>query len=497
MQLRELLTGAGMDGALPDRDVPIRNITPDSREVGPGDLFVALPGRSTDGHRFLADAVARGAAAVVVERPPDADPGVPVVLVPDAHVALGELACAYYDHPARHLRLIGVTGTDGKTTTATLIASILRAAGHRVGHLTTVELHDGVSARPNQAGFTTPPAMEVQRALSEMVRQGATHAVLEVSSHALATGRVAGCEFKIAVFTNLAREHLDYHETMDQYRREKLRLFQALDGSSGTFGDGVGVVNADDPSADHFLHHSPRAVTFSLQQPADYTADLVVYGPEETSFRLVSPQGEVPIRTRLLGQFNVYNWLAAAAAAVSAGATLADVARAAEQQPPVPGRLEVISRGEPFWVYVDFAHTPQGLAASLDALRAAHRGRIAAVFGHAGRRDSDHRSGLVEAARSRCDLFVLTMDDPYDEDPAAILEQMRQAALAAGCREGEDFLAVPDRRAAFEAAFAWARPGDVVLLAGRGHETTIPLNGASLPFHDATVARDLLATTEI
>lgn len=477
-----------------DTSVVVRSITTDSRAIQPGDLFVALRGATFDGHRYVGEAVQRGAVAVIVEEPVEAG-GVACAIVKDAHRTLGLISSAFCDHPSRKLRLIGVTGTDGKTSTTTMTAAILRAAGKRVGYSTTVEFHDSVSAHANEHVYTTPPAPTLQRLLAEAVEAGAEVMVLETSSHALAIERVAGCEFDVAVFTNLAREHLDFHGTMEEYRAAKLKLFQALGGTRGKAFAPVGVVNADDPSASYFLSAAPNAVRVGLDSPSlDVTARDLVCTPEGSWFLLDSPQGQAQVHTKLLGRFNVRNWLAASAAAMAAGATPEDVARAAAAMEPVPGRMERIDADQPFSVYVDFAHTPQGMTAALDTIRDMHpNGRSIAVFGHAGRRDPDHRRGLVEAARTRCDLFILTMDDPYDEDPMMILETMRREALAMGCVDGQDFLCVLDREEAFARAFELAHPGDAVLLAGRGHETTIPLGQEKLPFHDPTVARNLLS----
>ncbi|MSQ27606.1 MAG: UDP-N-acetylmuramoyl-L-alanyl-D-glutamate--2,6-diaminopimelate ligase [Dehalococcoidia bacterium] len=492
--LRELIAGLPVRSVTGNPDTAIRSVVTDSRRVQPGDLFVALSGLQADGHHFIGAAVAAGAAVVVCLQPPEGGP-LPacMVVVDDPAAAVGPIASAYFGHPSRRMRLIGVTGTDGKTTTTLLIAAILRAAGRRTAHFTTVEFHDGASARANRAGFTTPQAPELQGLLTEAAYGGATDAVLEVSSHALATGRVDGCEFDVAVFTNLAPEHLDYHATLDEYRAAKLRLFEQLRGPRHKPHEPVGVINLDDPSAAHFIAAAPAVRTWGLDGPGDVTARSIVLTPEGTDFILVTPQGETPIQTALLGRFNVRNWLAAATAALACGAGPEHVAAAAATVTPPPGRMERLPAHRAFTVYVDFAHTPQGLAAALATVEAVHPGRRPiAVFGHAGRRDTHHRRDLVSAAQQANARFVLTMDDPYDEDPAAILSEMRSAALELGCREDADFFCVLDRREAFAKAFALAGPGDAVLLAGRGHEQTIPLNGAEMPFHDATVAMELL-----
>lgn len=477
-----------------DTAVAIRRITADSRTVQPGDLFVALRGQTFDGHQYIPEALANGAAAVVCQQPPAGETGpAAMVVVENSHRALGMLASAWYGHPSQQLRLIGVTGTDGKTTTTLLTAAILRSAGRRVGHCTTVDIDDGRSRQLNQVGFTTPQAMGLQRLLREMVDNGVEIAVVEVSSHALATGRVEGCEFDLAVFTNLSPEHLDFHHTLEEYRAEKLRLFQGLGQRRTKPWQPLGVVNADDPSAGHFIASCQVALLFGIDQPARVRAREIICSPQGSRFLLETPMGSVVVQTALLGRFNVRNWLAAAATTLVCGVGPGDVAKATASVRPVPGRMEAVDGGQPFSVYVDFAHTPQGLTAALETLGEIHRGRAIAVFGHAGRRDTHHRRDLVAAARPRCDLFILTMDDPYDEDPAAILAEMRAAALELGCQEGSDFLCVPDRREAFREAFRHARKGDAVLLAGRGHERSIPLAGGSLPFHDPTVALELLS----
>lgn len=477
-----------------DPETVVTDIADDSRRVGNGSMFVALRGQQFDGHRFIPDVVARGASVVVCQEFPAGAPRPQaVVQVEDSHKALGRLASGFFGHPSRKLQLIGVTGTDGKTSTTLLTAAILRAAGKQVGHATTVEVHDSLAPRPNMAGFTTLQAMELQSLLRDMVDAGAQAAVLEVSSHALATERVEGCEFDVAVFTNLASEHLDFHHTVEEYRRQKARLFDMLGPTARHKPwESIGVVNADDPEAAFFAAHCARPKFCGIDHAADVRATGIRCGPQGSRFTLETAGGSADVETRLLGRFNVRNWLAAATAGLAAGAALKDVAQAASLMEPVPGRMEQLDYGQPFSLYVDFAHTPQGLSAALQTLREISTGRTIAVFGHAGRRDTNHRRGLVEVAKAGCDLFILTTDDPYDEDPAAILEHMRQAAIGLGCREGQDFLCVADRRAAFQTAFDLALPGDAVLLAGRGHETTIPLGKERIPFHDATVARELL-----
>jgi len=500
--LRHLLRGIPLVATTGDLTTAITGITADSRLVRPGDLFVALRGKQFDGHDFVDRAVALGAAAIVCEPPHRITVPVPVAITGDTKAALGRLSSAFYDHPSKKLQLIGVTGTDGKTSTTMLTAAVLRAAGVKTGHCTTIELYDGRASEPNRAGFTTPQPPELQAFLARCADAGCQAVVTEVSSHALAMGRVEGCEFDIAVFTNLAPEHLDFHRTMEEYREQKARLFE---------GVRTGVINGDDPQADFFAARCKQTLFYGFQETSGIRATDILCTSEGSAFRLQTAPGrlagettvpgsagilpagaigEIPVNTRLLGRFNVRNWLAAAGAGLACGATLSAVAQAAARTPPVPGRMDRIDAGQPFSVYVDFAHTPQALATALDTIRELHpAGRVAAVYGHAGGRDPNHRRGLVEATKGRADLSILTMDDPYQEDPSAILDQMRLAARDLGV----PFEPILDRREAFKRAFEWARTDDTVLLAGRGHETVIVVGSTQMEFHDPTVAKGLLA----
>lgn len=493
-RLLDLLHGLPQVQVDTKTDLLIHDVAYDSRRVRPGDIFVAIPGLRDDGARYVGQALARGAVAVVAERSDiEIPPGVPLLVVPEARRALALLASSRWDQPARRLGLVGVTGTDGKTTTSMLTAEIFEAAGLQAGLLTTVELRIGGRHLPNRFHHTTPEAPELQRTLARMVETGAAWAVLEISSHALALERVTGCEFDVAVLTNVSPEHLDFHGTLEEYRAAKGRLFESLAGRTGKGVHRFGVVNADDPSADYFKALCPVDVlTYALHRPADVRArDILVKG-DGTSFVVDAPIGSRRLHTRLVGRFNVHNWLAAIAVAVGQGLGWASIERAAEVAEAARGRLQRIDEGQPFTVLVDFAHTPQALVAALESCRALTEGRILVVFGHPGERYSENRARLGAVAVEGSDLAIVTTDDPYGEDPKRVIDQIVEGAQRAGGVEGKDYVVVPDRRRAIRQAIERAAAGDLVLIAGRGHLRQLVVGNRHVPFDDARVAREVL-----
>ena len=469
-------------------DRPIRGIAYDSRRVEPGFLFVAIRGLRYDGHSFIPEAVARGAAAVVGERAP-AEHGVPYVQVPSSRLALGLLAAAFYGHPSARLVLVGVTGTNGKTTTTHLVRWVLEAAGHPTGLIGTV--HNIIGGRSLPVERTTPEAADLQRLLAQMRDAGLTHVVMEVSSHALALHRVAGCAFDVGVFTNLTQDHLDFHASMEDYAAAKARLFARLGRNEipGTDKPGpkAAVINADDPWGPFMAARSSAPViTYGIRQPADLSARDVQVEPGGVRFVLVTRAGEVPVRLRLTGRFNVYNALAAAGAGLALGIDPATIARGLESLPAVPGRLERIDRGQPFAVLVDYAHTPDGLENVLTTVRElAGRGRVICVFGCGGDRDRGKRPQMGAIAARLADYTVLTSDNPRSEDPEAILDD-----IEAGIRQvaGAAYERVTERAAAIRRALELARPGDVVVIAGKGHEDYQIFADRTIPFDDRQVA---------
>jgi UDP-N-acetylmuramoyl-L-alanyl-D-glutamate--2,6-diaminopimelate ligase len=457
----------------------VTGVTHDSRQVSPGDLFVAVPGFDRDGRDFIPDAVRRGAGAVAAEAPLQA--GVPVVLVTSARRALADLAAAFYGHPSRQLPVVGITGTDGKTSTTHLLSAILEAHGLRTGWLTTVNTRIGSETRANVAENTTPEAPIVQRTLAEMRDARLDVAILETSSHALALDRVRSVRYRVGVFTNLSPEHINFHGSFEAYRDAKRLLFERLPPN------GLAVLNADDPVSPVMRAATPaRLVTYGLDHPADFMAREVRLGPRGTTF-MVDPGG-FTVETCLVGRFNVANWLAAYAAATDFGATPEDLQRGALSQPPVPGRMNLVQQGQPFAVVVDFAHTPQALEKAIDTVRSLVPGKLMLAFGLAGGRDAANRPVMGELASRKADFFVITMDDPGHEDPMTIAEQIASGATASRGK----FAIELDRRAAIRLLFERARAGDAVLLAGKGHEQRMVVGSQKLPWNDSAAAAEVL-----
>ena len=484
----------------PDADVSA--ICWDSRRAGPGALFVAVPGFRADGHDHIDEAAARGAVAVAVQadhadkwRAIVGQRNLSAIVVSDTRRTLAALAAAFYGHPGRRLRVVGVTGTDGKTTVVHLTSHLLQAAGHRSGLISTVYCKAGDRTWANESRFTTPEAPEVQTLLAEMVAAGADYAVLESSSHGLALHRLDGCEYDVAAMTNVTADHLDFHRSREEYLVAKGRLFAMLDESVPKAGvEKVAVLNADDPASDYFRGLTrARAITYGIERPSDVRAAEISPSDWGSRFRLTTSAGEEEVTLGLPGDFNVHNALAAAAIALSQGASLADIARGIASFPGVPGRLERIEEGQPFGVVVDFAHAPEALRRVLTFLRGRCRGRLIVVFGCIGERERPRRAGMGQVAGQLADFAILTNDNPFGEDPDAIIAEIAHGLREAGRDEGHHFVAIPERREAIAHAFGTAVEGDIVLLAGKGHEQSITLGETVIPWDDWRVARELLS----
>lgn len=447
-------------------DVVVSNVTHDSRHVAPGTIFCAVRGARFDGHDYVDEAVRRGAVAVVVDHPvADVDPSIPQIVVDDVRSSMGRLAAAFWGDPSRNLDVVGITGTNGKTTTAHLVAEILSVTGRPTDVIGTLS-----------GGFTTPEAPELQSTLAAMLERGVRAVAMEVSSHSLVMERVAGTRFAAAVFTNLSRDHLDLHGDMESYFAAKARLFDPI------FTD-VAVVNADDPYGRRLVE-SPRVRTIPFSR-ADLVDVVVTTSEHRYTWRGHS------VRCPLGGAVNVMNSLAAATVTDALGVPASDIAAALADVSPVPGRMERVDGGQDFTVFVDYAHTPDGLAAVLRSLRESSvEGRVLVVFGCGGDRDKAKRPMMGEVASSLADEVVVTSDNPRSEDPQAIM-----ASIVAGV---PDHLrhrligVIGDRRSAIETAIGRARRGDVVLIAGKGHETTQTIGRQVIDFDDRQVARELL-----
>ncbi len=476
-------------------ELQITQLCYDSRDARDGALFFALPGLQRDGHDFAAAAVENGAVAVCVTRPLTLPQQVTQVVVPDTWQALGQAAAAFYGEPSRELCVIGVTGTDGKSTTATLIGHILRECGHPTGVITTVAFHDSRQEIPNETRLTTQHASDLQRMLRTIRDQGGTHAVVEASSHGLALHKLDAVQIDAAALTNLTHEHLDFHKTFAAYREAKGRLFQRVKarGQDKPFPQ-VSVLNADDEHYSYFASlASPGPRTFGFGEQAAVRASDLALGADRTAFTVVAPEGQAHVRSPLVCRFNVANTLAALTVVTGLGMPLDAAAAAVSSFPGVPGRMQVINAGQPFAVIVDYAHTPNSLRLVLDALRAVTPGRLVAVFGSAGERDVEKRALMGAIAAKHADYFVITSEDPRSEDPDAICRQIEAGALQAGCVYGRDYGISIDRAQAFRVAFKQARPGDTVLLAGKGHEHSIIWGEESRPWDEARIAAQTLA----
>jgi UDP-N-acetylmuramoyl-L-alanyl-D-glutamate--2,6-diaminopimelate ligase len=474
----------------------IEGLTHDSREVRQGVGFVAVPGLQADGHDYIGGAIAAGAPVVVVQADREASwravaGRAPLLIVDDTRRAMGPIAAAVYGHPSHDMRLIGVTGTDGKSTTCHLIAHVLSTAGMACGYLTSVGFDTGAGFEPNLVHMTTLEATQIQERLAVALRQGRQAMCVEASSEGLAQQRLGGCEMDVAVFRNLSPDHLDFHGTMEAYRDAKAILFAMLEPDQGKPYPKAAVVNADEPASRHMLSQTrARPITYGIDSAADVRGSYVRADGLRISFTIEAEGRAVGARAPLM---IVYNGLAAVAVALSQGVTLDVAAGALESFPGVPGRFQVIDCGQPFTVVVDIASTPAALEFVLKTLRQATKGRLWVVFGAAGGRDPGRRVGLGAVAAQFADRAVITNEDPRHEDPDAIIAAISGAMLEHGRAEGRDFVRVADRREAISDAFERAEPGDTVLLAGKATEAFMVFGDAQVPWDEPALARELLA----
>lgn len=464
----------------------VSDVTADSRRVRPGSLFIALRGHTVDGHAFVDEARRAGAVAAVVEEPQDA--AIPQIVVPDTRRAAAVLAAVFFRHPSRDVRVIGVTGTNGKTTVTHLIDHLLVRAGYPTGLIGTI--YTRVAGETLPSVNTTPEAVELQRLLSRMREEGLRYAVMEVSSHALELDRVAGTRFRTAVFTNLSQDHLDFHGSMEAYRQAKGKLFARL---GNEYGDTLSkqsfaVVNLDDPAGRWMAGQTvAQTITYAVDRSADVRARDVEIAMEGVRFVAETFEGTVPVRLKLTGRFSVYNALAALAVGLVEGLSLEAMAAHLEEVPGVPGRLERVDAGQPFGVIVDYAHTPDSLENVLRTLREFTRGRLIAVFGCGGDRDRTKRPLMGQIAYRWSDYAILTSDNPRTEDPERILDDIEAGLIEIGA-DRDRYERIPDREEAIRKAVFLAGPEDVVLIAGKGHETYQWIGRRKFDFDDRRAA---------
>ena len=482
--LNELITGLQYEVLKGSTSCALAGITADSRKVQPGWAFVAIPGVKVDGHTFIAQALAQGACVLVVDRPLDLTTTTLAccLRVPDTRHALAHMAAAFFGHPSRQLRLIGVTGTNGKTTSTYLLEAVLRAHGLTPGVIGTVTYRYAGHERP--ADQTTPAAEDIQRMLREMVDAGVSDCVMEVSSHALAQHRVWGCQFAAALFTNLTQDHLDYHADMAAYFAAKARLFT-------TYQPGVAVLNYDDPAGEKLIHETPAPViTYGFSPASDVGVEHLAMDASGIDLTVRMEPQPVTVRSPLIGRHNVYNILGVLATAKGLGLGIEQTVQGIERLRTVPGRFERVDWGQPFSVLVDYAHTDDALRNVLQAARGIATGRILVVFGAGGDRDRSKRARMGRVAAQYSDMAVITSDNPRTEAPMAIIR-----AIEGGFREigrAAQYRLIEDRARAIHEAIGLAQAGDVVLIAGKGHETYQIVGDKRFSFDDRQVAAQAL-----
>ena len=477
-------------------DATVSGIEFDSRKVKPGSIFVAVSGESSDGHAFIPDALTRGAVAVVGSQS-ISQLAVPYIQVADSREALAHLAASFYNHPGHYLTVIGVTGTDGKTTTSNLIFQILKNAGIKAGLISTVNAVIGEEVIDTGFHVTTPEASEVQQFLAKMVKAGLTHVVLESTSHGLAQHRVTGCEFDIAVVTNITHEHLDYHGSYEGYRDAKARLFTLL-GDTKEKSNGnprLAILNADDQSYAFLnqLNHGQKC-SYSLEGQGDVNASEIKNSTKGVDFKILYHEETIPVHCRLPGSYNVSNCLAAFSACVRGlGIDPKIAAQGISNLAGVDGRMEEIDLGQPFMAIVDFAHTPNALKRAIETARQMTRGRVITIFGSAGLRDRQKRRMMAEVSVRMADISILTAEDPRTESLDDILAEMADAALKAGGVEGKTFYRVSDRGNAIRLAVKLAVKGDLVMPCGKGHEKSMCFGTTEYPWDDRTALKAALS----
>lgn len=485
--LRQLVSEISVREVVGNLDVEISGVQYDSRIVAPGDLFVAIPGNCTDGHLFTDQAVASGAAALLLDRPVPVPSGVTVVITDNTRKGLALTSAQFYGHPTDCLTTVGVTGTNGKTTTTHLVEAVCQEAGWRTGLIGTIQ--NRIDTEPITTSHTTPESKDLQELLARMVHAGVQVVSLEVSSHALELERVTGCEFDVTVFTNLTQDHLDFHPDMKAYFEAKAKLFAGLKPQRKA-GRKTAVINADDPRGIEMAGRTTsRVIFYGVREPAEVLAHAIKLEPGGASFTIRYGSGEIGLNLKLTGMFSVYNSLAAFAVGLALGIEPSVIKSALEKVKGVPGRFELVDAGQPFSVIVDYAHTPDSLENMLTAAREFAQRRIIVVFGCGGDRDRGKRPLMGKIAVRHADLAIITSDNPRTEDPAAIIRDIKAGLDVV---DTVRYRVVPDRRQAITEAVAEAVAGDIVIIAGKGHEPYQIIGREYRPFDDRLVAAEAL-----
>lgn len=487
--LRELIVDLKKKKVQGREDLEIRGLAADSRKVEKGFLFICIPGFNVDGHAFIPEALARGASALITEKEIKPIKGVTWIKVPNARYALSILANKFYGYPSRKLCLIGVGGTNGKTTTTYLVKVIMEEAGKKVALLGTIAYQWGSKSKP--APWTTPPSLELQIMLKKLVEEGFDGVVMEVTSHALVLDRVAGCEFDVGVFTNFSQDHLDFHQTMENYLEAETQLFRLLNQATERPKKKKAIINIDSPYAEHIIKNTQGEIlTYGIERQADIKAHSIKLSGDGLRFRIITPVGEAFIESFLFGKHNVYNILAAIGVGINEGIGLKKIEAALLKLKSVPGRFEFINYGQSFKIVVDYAHTPDALQNVLRTARELTRGKVIVVFGCGGDRDQVKRPLMGEVAARYSDIIILTSDNPRSEAPSQIIKE-----IEVGVKRVKPccyYLIQEDRLKAIKEALKLTEGGDLVLIAGKGHENYQIIKNKSYPFNDKEVVKRLL-----
>jgi len=488
MILTELISDLKVNEKKGNLNIDISGISYDSRRVQKNHVFVAVPGLEKDGSHYIPEAVANGALCIISESSLDwVDDKIVKIVVPSARIALACLANKFFDYPSRKLKVVGVTGTKGKTTASYLIDEIFNSAGFVSGIIGTVESR--IKGRAIPSKLTTPESLDLQGLLAHMIKADVTHVTMEVTSHALALDRIYGTEFNVAVHTNITHDHLDFHGTVDKYAQAKIKLFDYL--NKGVKNNSIGIVNVDDEWAGQILKTIlGKKLTYGIEKSADIIAEDIYVGLLKMSFTLKTPNGSIPIRSDLFGMFNVYNMLAAAAAGIAFDIDLGIIKKALEKSRPVPGRFEQINVGQDFKVIVDFAHTADSLQKLLETARNITKNKIILVFGCPGDRDRTKRPIMGTIAANTADFSIISTDNPHREEPARIIDEIENGLISVGGIEGKNYLKIEGRKTAIRKAIEMASKDDTVIIAGRGHEKFQDFSGIKIELDDRETARE-------